>query len=131
MAETQTAHAAEKKPARPREFEILTPSNPLFTGDRAGVRFVEGAGRTTDKAAADECFRLGYVVRDCTEPARFEIRTPPASSAFTGVLEGVFFWKGIGHTDDARAAEKFDGGDDKYEGYEVTERDKPRKAAAK
>lgn len=116
--------------AKHRHFEIITPRNPAFAGERAGVRFFDGLATTADEAAARECERLGYVVTDLTEPPRFEVRTPPADSAFTGEkteqFPGVQFFRGVARTDDAKLADRFEAA-----GYTVLDVRKLEKAAEK
>jgi hypothetical protein len=49
--------------ARPPRFEIRTP-HAGFTGERGGVRFVDGVGTTDDESAAIHCADCGYKVTD-------------------------------------------------------------------
>lgn len=49
------------EPERPTVFEIRTPS-PHFSGERLGVKIVNGVGRTADAALADQLRGLGYLV---------------------------------------------------------------------
>ena len=38
--------------------------NPEFTGTRAGIKFVNGVGETSDEKAIGQLKRLGYTVED-------------------------------------------------------------------
>ena len=63
-AAATAAAAAELPPAKPEpRFEIRTPAA-AFRGERAGVKFMEGIGRTNDEAAAGACLGFGYDVYD-------------------------------------------------------------------
>jgi hypothetical protein len=56
-----TAPAEPPTVPPPVVFQIRTP-NLRFKGQRAGVTFADGVGRTSDPAAADACRAMGYTV---------------------------------------------------------------------
>lgn len=59
--------ADSKTPGKPKPaslgWEIRVPT-PGFRGERAGVKFAESVGRTSDPAAAAACRALGYQVTE-------------------------------------------------------------------
>src|SRR5690349_16759331 len=61
MAKQQTQGSGGAKNAEQSRFEIRTP-NAGFNGERAGVRFRDGVGFTSDETAAEELAGFGYAV---------------------------------------------------------------------